>query len=55
VDDGIRKRFTQRQFNFQAASICNSEPRNEAHYLIYEWRDDVDVTGKGVAQLKKSG
>src|SRR5262249_45616643 len=44
VDDGIRKRLTKSQFNFEVASVHRSKPRNESHQLIYEWRDDVDVT-----------
>jgi hypothetical protein len=26
VDDGIHKRFMQRQFNFKVISVCASEP-----------------------------
>ena len=53
VDDGIQKCLTQCQFNFQVVLVCPSEPRNEALQLIYDRRDDADVTRKCVAQLNK--
>jgi len=50
VNDGIHKRFAQRQFNFIVAFVFRLDFRNEPNELVHERRDNLDVTGKDVAQ-----
>jgi hypothetical protein len=53
VDHGVRKGFTQGCLNIDLASIRRSKVQNETHELIYEWRDDLDLTRKRLPQFNK--
>jgi hypothetical protein len=53
VDDGICERFTQRHFNVQFTPVTISEPRDEAHELVDEWRDDRDLARERLPHLNE--
>jgi hypothetical protein len=51
MDYGIRQRLTQRRLNLQFCVRFISALRNQAHVLIYEWRDESDLTHERLPQL----
>jgi hypothetical protein len=53
MEYGICQRLTQRRLNLQFAALFISALRNEAHELIYEWRDERDLTRERLSQLDK--
>jgi hypothetical protein len=53
MHDGIGQRLMERGFNVQLAPVRISESRNEVHDLIYEWRDDRDLTGERLSQFNE--
>jgi hypothetical protein len=53
MDYRIRERLTQRHLNVPFAVLLITALRNEVHELIYEWRDERDLTREGLPQLDK--
>jgi hypothetical protein len=53
VHDGICECLMQRHFNVQFAAVGVSEPHDETHELVYEWRNDRDAAGERLPQLNE--
>ena len=54
VDHGIRKGFPHGHLDVDLASIRRSKVQNERHELIYELRDDLDLTRERLPQFNKT-
>jgi hypothetical protein len=53
VHDGICECLMRRHFNVQFAAVGVSEPRDETHELVDEWRDGRDPAWERLLQLNE--